>query len=435
MKKLGLGLVALVTVAVASVFFFNGMMLERLSRKSMDNINVLIMESGSDMKLELVSINKGLWSSVMEWQLNLGSLGRELEVKHIRFTEHVRPGIGELVTRTDLSANPWYADWVTRTQGGKDPLHIENRWGWNGNMATQVRLDGFHMDLEGEETLVIRPGEIRMETNADVTRFETQGQFQGILTSDTFKLEDFAFESVQKKISRHIWTGNTRLSIGNFFLSENLDDFWLTNAWMTSKVSKATLGDTLTLDMEYGMDSADLPQLELGESQMKCRLDGISASGYENFMNLYVNMLRETGFGAADEARVSAWINANQPRLMAALESFLKKGLALEISDAKVSLPEGDVLGDFSLSLTRDTTLAQIVPMAMQPGAALNLFSISSGVRLPGSFAQAYPMLTLPLYPGMATGLFIPDGDTLTLGMESRDGRLYLNGSEFNLGQ
>ncbi len=433
MKKLGIGLAALVVVTVLGTWGLNTALVDRFSRQTMENVNTLSRENGSDIRLELVSLQKGLTRSVVEWKVDLGLLGEELGVEALYLTDHIRPGFMELVSRTRLDKTPGYKRWIQDELGGKEPLSIETRFKWNGDMASTLTLTRFQLEDPDGESLVVRPGTITTRINGAMDHMESQGEMGGVVFSDVFKLDDLSFEMVQERVSSRIWTGRSVFSIGELFFSNDLDEFWLNKVWAKSRLSLDPDKEQLNLDMVYGMDRAVFPDLELGKSQMGFQVNQVDVAGYEQMMALYLNMLTDTRLSPESDPVVDAWMARNQPKIMAALESMLNQGLAFEIKDVKLALPQGDVLADLSLTLNRDTTFAQLMPIANAPETALDIFSITSGVRLPAGFATDYPFLTQPLYQGMATGLFVLQGDELRLGLDTRDGRLYLNGNEMSL--
>jgi len=57
-------------------------------------------------------------------------------------------------------------------------------------------------------------------------------------------------------------------------------------------------------------------------------------------------------------------------------EKLLKQGLEIQISDLKAQLSIGQIKGDITLVLRKDMTLAQFFPIIMQPGLALDIFSL-----------------------------------------------------------
>ena len=433
MKKLSMGLAGGVVLAAAALFFLSSMLVEQNARKTMNQVNLLIRESGYDVRLELLEVKKGLPTSTLEWKLNLGQLGQEIGVDSLRLTDRARPGCTGVVVTTHLQANAWYRAWVDQKLGGKDPLTITSTYPWVGDQSSTLALSAFKIKMPDGQTLQVKPGELTTTVDQSYTHLTGKGRFEGLRVADVLNLVDLEFEMDQKRASEQIWKGSSRVSLGECFVSGEMDEFWLTNAWVSSSLSMGLGKRTLSLDLEYGMDNADLPRMEIGESRMKFRIDGVNVSAYEKLMALYTKMVRETQFTGHDQAQVDRWIERHQAVFLASFEALLKEGLSFEVYDVKLSLPQGDVSGDFSLSLIRDTTLTQLIPMGASPQSALEIFSLKSGIRVPVSFATQYPFLLQPMLPGMQTGLFVPDGDSLSLGVETRDGRFILNGSELIL--
>jgi hypothetical protein len=75
-------------------------------------------------------------------------------------------------------------------------------------------------------------------------------------------------------------------------------------------------------------------------------------------------------------------------------------------------------------------TFAQFIPVANQPDLALEILSLKSAASLPEKLVGDASMLLAPFYPGMQTGLFVKDGESIRHTAETKDGKLFLNDNE-----
>ncbi len=125
----------------------------------------------------------------------------------------------------------------------------------------------------------------------------------------------------------------------------------------------------------------------------------------------------------------------NTPQLMSALKGLLKKDLGIEITGLDIALPEGKVTGELDLSLKKDLDPSNIFIFAMQPDMMFSFFNLDAQLSLPYAFAGGIPNLTEPLFPGMATGFFVIEGDLLSLDMHIKEEKLFLNGNQVVLNQ
>jgi hypothetical protein len=78
-------------------------------------------------------------------------------------------------------------------------------------------------------------------------------------------------------------------------------------------------------------------------------------------------------------------------------------------------------------------TLAQFIPIMIQPELALDVFSLKSKVSLPYELIGDQENLLHPMFPGMQTGLFVREENNLIHSAETRNGKLFLNGQEVTL--
>ena len=120
-------------------------------------------------------------------------------------------------------------------------------------------------------------------------------------------------------------------------------------------------------------------------------------------------------------------------QIVAAGEKLLTKGLELQISDLHLQLPDGEITGDVTISLKKDMTFTQFLPVVSQPALALEIISLKSHVTLPEKLVGDAPMLFAPVYPGMQTGIFVKIGQSAEHKAETRDGKLFLNDKELVL--
>ncbi len=80
--------------------------------------------------------------------------------------------------------------------------------------------------------------------------------------------------------------------------------------------------------------------------------------------------------------------------------------------------------------LKKDMTIAQFYPILAQPSHALEVFFLKSNLSLPSAMVGNRPDLTMPVFPGMQTGLFRQEGEAFFHQAETRENKLYLNGEE-----
>ena len=111
----------------------------------------------------------------------------------------------------------------------------------------------------------------------------------------------------------------------------------------------------------------------------------------------------------------------------------MTKGLEFQISDLRFKLAEGEVNGGLTVSLKKDMTMMQFVPLANQPALALDIFELKSHLSLPKQLLGDSPMFFEPAFPGMQTGVFVAKEQRAEHQAETKNGKLLLNGKEVQL--
>ncbi|MFA5903496.1 MAG: hypothetical protein WC836_06135, partial [Desulfobacula sp.] len=111
-------------------------------------------------------------------------------------------------------------------------------------------------------------------------------------------------------------------------------------------------------------------------------------------------------------------------------EKLLKKNLEIEVSKFKTQLPEGNIEAAARISVEKDVPLAGLISLIISPSKVLDYISLKSYIILPKMINPKDQRLLFPLFPGMATGLFIMEEDHLIHRAQTRDGILFLNEKE-----
>jgi uncharacterized protein YdgA (DUF945 family) len=202
--------------------------------------------------------------------------------------------------------------------------------------------------------------------------------------------------------------------------------------------------NALFFKLRYGTDDIIAGQNQIEDASFQIGINHIDFEGFEAFMKLYAE-LTSKALGDFSEASEKGPEKTKKDlekqfaslglQMAGAYEKLLKQGLEFQISDLEAKLPQGQIKGDFSLGLKKDMTMVQFMPLMMQPGLALDIFSLKSNLSLPYKLVGANPKLLNPMYPGMRTGLFVKKGDDMVHNAETRNGKLFLNGEALILSE
>ncbi|MBI9092137.1 MAG: DUF945 family protein [Desulfobacterium sp.] len=438
MKKMGIALVFIILIAGVGSPIFSGIMMERVVNNSVEEINEMYAETGSDIALEIIRYDRSLFSSEIEWRINLGSMTTFYSTKDLVLVDRADHGFLGVTSKTSLENNRWFTDWVEDKLSGDNPLEIETRYKVLGNITTTLTLKAFSI-TEDDDVINILPAQMAFETGMDLQNIAVHGRWDGLSVPEKLNIDGIAIESKLDKISTYIWQGDTSISVNQATVTDKRNPVAFSDFKCTYNMDYDKAENAVSLGMEYGIAGIKTQEDELLDGFVRLGINRIDAQGYEAFMKLYsteMNNIMKTIAGSQqtpDEMNemMEAEMLRIGPRLIGPAEKLLKKGLEIEITGLKAQLPQGKIKGDLSLSLKQDMTMAQFIPIAMQPGAALDILSLKSAITLPSELTGDNPQLLAPVYPGMQTGLFIKQGDNLVHRAETRDGKLFINEKEF----
>ncbi len=435
MKKMGIAVVLIALAAGIGAPFFSGLMMERILNQSVEDINLMYAEAGSDMTLEVVGYHRRFSSSEIEWKINLGALRAFYGIDELVFIDRAEHGFLSVRSITSLEKNKWFTDLVNNKLGGKNPLDIQTRYEVFGNIESTISLDAFSVE-NSKDVLDILPGQIFIQVDKKLQNASSMGTWKGMAVPGKFKMDNLSLNSKTNKVSAYIWQGDFTVLADYIWVNDPQKEMELSKLKCDYRVDFDKEENLLSIGMGYGFDRLKSQQDEISDAFVRFGINKIDAQGYEDFIKTYSQMVShlmgDMAGTSPDEVkeRVGEQLGKLAPQLLGVSEKFLKKGFEIYISDLQAKLPQGEIKGDLSLGLIKDMTIAQFIPIVMQPGAALDIFSLKSDILLPHGLVGDNQMLLAPVYPGMQTGLFLKSNGNLTHKAQTRDGKLFLNGQE-----
>jgi uncharacterized protein YdgA (DUF945 family) len=440
MNKLIYGVVAVLGVGALAVPFGGGMVMERVVRDGVARMNAQYAESGHDLKAEIVRYDRGYASSEVEWKIDFGKMKGLYGIDGVVFVDRASHGYGGIVSQTSLEKNPWYMNFVKEKLGGKDPLSLSTRYHYSGGMETTATLAAFTMQADNL-TVAVKPGQTRVAFDKEFKKIDSRGSWQGLSVGEQLSLGQVSLEVDLAMISPFIWDGGAKINLASMTTKEEGNTVELADAKLSYQSTFDSGTKTLSVVADYRIASLAAGPDKFSNLGAKFAVKGLNAAGYEEFMKLYTknvgamagDLVAAKDDPAAAQRAMEAKMATIGLQLMSAGEKLLTKGLEFQLADLRVGLPDGEVKGDVLLTLKKDMTFAQFIPLAGQPKLALEIFSLSSNFNIPEKLVADLPMLFIPVYQGMPSGLFILNGETATHKAETRDGKLYLNDKEFVL--
>ncbi|MDJ0622737.1 MAG: DUF945 family protein [Desulfocapsaceae bacterium] len=436
MKKI-IAVIILIIVLGGAAPYVNGLLMERTVRQAFDNANAIYTESNTDYSLEVVRYDRGFRTSEIEWKIDLGSLKAVYGVDEIVFVDRAKHGYTGVVSTTSLSENLWFQDFIDNRLQGDNPFNITTTYSFLGEIVSSFTNEPFSLTIDGD-ILEVKESNFEIIADNSLQKFTSTGSWQGMQAGDKVDFGAMTMSAEMEMLSTFLWDGNFQFTIDRLKIDEKQAYFNFAdlNTSYTSKVDQVK--NTISTESTVTMASLDTNNLVVNGAKATFGMNNMDAQAYENFMDFYTR----TVSGALAEAaaleddpqgagkRMEEQMSRVGLQAVSALEQLLQAGLEFQVTDAEISLQEGDIQGDLTLRLLRDMTLMQFAPVVGQPDLALDILYLSSNVKLPAAFADKAPQLLMPLYQGMQTGLFVKDGDILSHQAETRNEKLYLNGNE-----
>ncbi|WDP84069.1 MAG: DUF945 family protein [Desulfobacter sp.] len=274
-------------------------------------------------------------------------------------------------------------------------------------------------------------------------KIEFQGNWAGLFENEENGIGPVHFDSQMTRLTRLLWQGKGSMTVDRFTIDEDQEKIDLSNLALTYHMTATEDKKELNLGMGMTADQVDFNGQDLSGWSFQVGVNHMDAQAYENLIllyskitNQYLSQMSNPNIQPEEiQAIMGGAMAKNSAQIMAEVEKLLKKGLEIQVSQVDMKLPQGKIEGRFLLGLKKNISLAQFILFAGQPSLALDYFSLESELCMPRELAGPRQDLTAPVFPGMETGLFVPKGDRLCHGAETKDGKLYLNGTQVVLDQ
>lgn len=440
MKRIIIAVVALVALIIAGAPVINGILMEKVVKQYFQDMNGMYAESGSDLTVQVVDYRRGLTSTEIEWKLDLGSLKPLYGIDEIVFSDQARHGYRGITSHTSLMKNSWYADFVNTRLNGKDPLAITTKYNLGGNIISSASLQPFNIEENGT-AIQVQPAHLTLECDEGLQHITVDSRFDGLSVPGKLELGNLAMNGSLEKISTYIWDGSVKMKVGKTSVTEKESSMALSNLATDYTLDYDEKTQKLSVSLNYGTDQLTVNEDEIGPMRLKFAVNNLDSKGYEEFMELYTatlnDMMKDLPLTNGTEEELKKQLEERMGnalfQFMAAYEKLLQKDLQFEVADLSVELPDGEVKGNFLVQLKKNITLNEIMPIMGQPALVLDLLDIKSDASLPKALLGDDPNLLTPLFPGMQTGIFIEKGDRMIHSAETKNSKLYLNGTEVML--
>jgi uncharacterized protein YdgA (DUF945 family) len=435
MKKAIVVLALIVVVVLAVTPFVGGVIMEKTVNKVLEDANTMSAEYAMGYSYEVLNYERGYSTTDFEWKIDLGELKHVYGIESIIITEHARHGFSGIESTMSLEKNPWFTDFIDNKLEGQNPFHITTSYSFLGGIESTIACESFSFLLEGE-TLDVKQSEIKVSTNRALEDYSVSGTMGGMMAAEVITIGEMSIESDLQKLSTFIWEGEMAFGIENIKVVDSNEEAELKDLEFAYSVEADKGANTIDYSMLFTLDSLQVEDQDISDGSLRFSVNGINMDAYEEFMESYMQLYAQMigDVYGQNEYAMSQNMSQFKMEMMGIYEKMLKKDLELQISDLHFKHNTGKVDGDVTLRLLKDMTLAQFATVAFQPQSLLDIFHLESNVSLPAELIGEEPEMLNPLFPGMQTGIFIKDGDMLVHEAETKDGTLFLNGKELNLG-
>lgn len=440
MKKALLGIVVISIIAVITAPFINGVMMEKTLHRQLDKYNELYAELSFYPKYEITRYARQFGSSEIEWTITMPHLSSDDRIDKIILIEKAEHGYLGVSSTISLNKNSWYTNFINEQLNGQDPLTISAHYNVLSGVTAAISWDSFELQADTNAAVIVTPGTCIIKTDRALNNILIDAKMDGFSVPDMIDIQGVALHSNMTLISSLIAVGTSSLSIEQVDVKNRRKN-------KSASISAINVGstvdfdeahNTLSMHSEYSVDHIASDKQKIDAILIKIGIKKLDAEGLAKVYKVYLDLMNEVFAKLETEQADAAQMQAEMEqlghragiRLMSEVEKLLKKDLEFEISKLHLTLPEGDIQGDFNLGLKQDITLANLMALTQQPEKLVEVFSFASNMTLPDGLVPNQEKLLMPMLPGMQGGMFEMLGDKLVHRAQIADNKLLLNDRE-----
>ncbi|MCF6246055.1 MAG: YdgA family protein [Desulfobacula sp.] len=436
MKK-GFAVLGLLLILAGVGFpFFKGIVLERVIRQTVDDINLAYADSGQKAVIEIQEYDRRYSDSTIEWKLHLGTFKDVLGIEELILLDHVDHGYSKTVSSTSLEKNNWFKNFQNQNFNGENPVTIKTVYSLFGDIGSKIELASFSIK-KGENAIQIKPGILNLKFIKKLKQIICQLSWEGIVFGKQH-LTNVRFATQMDKVSKGIWSGTASFSVDSIISDDGSHFFEIKNFTTEYSLGYQKEPSTVSIGVTLGMDQFESSPMDIKNAAIQFGIKHLDAKGFEELVVLNTQMnarLMEKVLVLKDDPHaVAKEVQSQTKRLgremIENMETFLRQGLEVSLSDFHAQIPQGEIKANMVLGLKKTMTLSGFLPLLMNPSYAMDIFSLKSDIQIPYTLVGYQKGLLYPLIPGMQTGLFITQGENLVHRARIRDGKLFLNQKE-----
>lgn len=460
MKKTGIAAVVLLVAgaAVTAGAWYTGTQLETLLPEKIAEANQELARQlpGSEVQLSLTSLERGVFSSVARYQLDLGELAHEWPASELVLVEHIEHGplpLSRLSTlrllpvlshsQTRLEETALTAPWFRQAEGG-EPLRIQTTLGYD--LEASVRLEVAPLRFADGETHLSFSG-FQGEFEGSAEQVTGSGHFDRLELSTLGEQPTrVGLQGLQVVFDRH--KGPSGLFLGEQSVTlERLDVHWpglepLVLSELAQHDRLSQTDDLLAADLTLELAGLSYAEQPLGALRMDWSARDLNAGAIVALADL-IGSYAET---LESDPEHEGFSHAQEQHLKAALESLLDSRPSLSLDSLSLKTANAESRLSLQLGLSKPAMGEALPPevLIQQLVSRLNLqldlpkASIRDLVGYQALFdasldPQAVAMeadMLAEMAGDMAVGMELAtlQGDTLQTRLDYADGQVTLNG-------
>ncbi len=435
MKKKILILLVIILIALPVI---NGIIMEKSIDTVFENINAINKRKASPYTVKLISYNRKLFHSDIEWQVDSTPMRAVTGIDHLIIHDRVKHRLLGVTASSDFKMNPWYKDFIKKQIDEKDPLTIVTKYSLFGKIESNLSATPFTVRLN-DHTFEVGKAHLTTTTNKDIKYVKTKGELSSLSIQDLVSLEDLNVTSDLTYVPPYIWAGDMIIDFDKLTIRDDKEKGELDNFSLTYSLDMDEKSEKMSFFTAFSGDSLTAADTSINNITAKFGFNHVDQKGYEAFVKQYIEVLAPlvnqafTDTTGVTGNEINSQLTSAGMQTMGSLEKLLTKDLEFIIEDVSIDFPEGTVSAEAHLKLLQDMTIMQFFPLLAKPSNALNIFSLRSKAEIPASLLKDPSFLTMPLSSGMETGLFQKKGDILVHTSKTKNNRFMLNGHEVDL--
>ena len=272
MKKIVAGIFILLVIAGVGGPFVNGLVMEKIVKKSFANLNSMYSDTGSGVSIEIMRYDRKFSSTEIEWKIRLGAMKAIYGVEEIVFVDRAKHGYTGIVSTTSLEKNKWFTDFVSKRLAGNNPLVISTEYKLSGQIIATITLAAFSLPVEGE-TVAVKPGRALFTWDEEMKNFSSEMSWEGFSVAEKMAVDGITLSSNLEKISTYLWDGTLSYGIAKGQIKGNSEQFQLAEFKGDYSLDIDKEENTVAVVATFGVD-----QLQAGQKSLRMVLSDSASS-------------------------------------------------------------------------------------------------------------------------------------------------------------